>query len=85
MNTMAIVSELADSGILAVGSTLTEMPHWQPLVDDEDAHVVAFEEDLQECRCCCCTGECRGQSEDEYYDDPLMSGFVEGDYDAEAA
>lgn len=67
MNTMAIVSELADSGIIG----------------DHDAHVVAYEEWLfaldQECRCCCCTGECREYDDD---DDPLMSGFVEGDYEA---
>lgn len=31
-----------------------------------------------DCRCCCCTGECR---ELDDYDDPLFAGFVEGDYD----
>jgi len=86
MNTMAIVSELADSGIDAVGSALTELPHWEPIGDDHDAHVVAYEDMLmaldQECRCCCCTGECRDEG---YFEDPLMGGFVEGDYDAEAA
>lgn len=49
---------------------------------DEIAEGVAeydaqFEDD-QECRCCCCTGECRGQLDDE--PDPLAAGFVEGDY-----
>jgi hypothetical protein len=55
MNTMAIVSELADSGILAVGSTLTEIAIWAPLLNDEDAHVAAYEADLRECHC----GDCR--------------------------
>lgn len=33
-------------------------------------------EDDQECRCCCCTGECR-----EYeVDDPMFAGFAEGDF-----
>lgn len=29
-----------------------------------------------ECRCCCCTGECRGQDDGE---EVLFAGFAEGD------
>lgn len=43
--------------------------------------------DDQECRCCCCTGECRQQDDidDLYavaigYRAALFAGFAEGDY-----
>jgi hypothetical protein len=69
MNTMAIVSELADSDFEAVGPYLFESYDAPPPEEDDDD---------QECRCCCCTGECR-QQDDQYGDEALFAGFAEGD------
>ena len=67
MNTMAIVSELADSGILAVGSVLVTLPHSQPaMAEDDDAHVVAYE---AVCYCSACCGGWTDEDEARYQAD----------------
>jgi len=34
------------------------------------------DDEQDECRCCCCTGECRQQDDP---DEALFAGFAEGD------
>mgnify|MGYP000493821320 CR=1 FL=1 len=51
--------------------------------EDEDSHVTVFEDywDSQ-CQCCCCTGECQHDYEDDpSFEEVLSEGFVEGDFE----
>jgi hypothetical protein len=66
MNTMAMATELADSGIHAVGSVLTTVDVFAPLVDDEDAHVLAYE---AVCLCSACCGGWTDEDEARYQAD----------------
>ncbi len=79
-----ILSALADSGLFIVGNQLNEESEHLRLMpgEDDDSHVLAFEEWDQRCMCCCCTGECRDHGDDNEWSftDTLSAGFVEGDY-----
>lgn len=81
---VAIHSDLADSGLFLVGNQLNEESEHLRLMsgEDDDSHVLAFEEWNQRCMCCCCTGECRDHDDgyDFDYVDTLSAGFVEGDF-----
>lgn len=63
----------AEAVTMAIETTLMG---GEALVVADVVYAAEFVDD-QECRCCCCTGECRQQDD---IDDPLFAGFVEGSY-----
>lgn len=77
-----VLSSLADSGLFMAGNQIVDHSEFLKLLpgEDDDAHVLAFEEWDQRCMCCCCTGECRrGDAYEFSFEDALFAGFAEGD------